>query len=779
MRRALAWQAAAGVIAAVLLIGALVGQFQLRARQSEVTASTPPVHGALAFAAGADARGDWWMYGHDARHTGRSTFTGPRTGTLKWKFRSTGPGTDFTTPALGSFGKVYASCGPNLVALDRTGRERWFLPLQGSLSSPLLAAGGTLYVTGGQDQLYAVSPDGAVKWSFSVLGGLRGATVLTNERLVVLTGQDKVLHAVDATGHESWTYELGDHFIEAGPVADATGSIYLALYGQGIVELSSSGSVLHVCKLGESSVDDLQLYPDGSFLVREDDAICKISREGKELWRFEINGAYLPANLALRSDGTVFYGDSDGVVHALSAGGQEVWQYKSGKRIVATPVLGRDGAVAVLDDQATLTVLDLNGTPRFTKKLGGKAWFGIAPRFGADGKLYACGGGYLYALNRDGTEAWKHSGGGVFAGAPLLAADGTVYALCMDSTLYALRPDGSPRWTCPLESVDFTTPLLRADGSLIVSSRKKLYSVRSDGGIAWSCDASIGLDPGARPEAEQVNFGCSPALDPAGTIYVGTGDGRLLALKPDGTLAWTYQTAGSIMGSSPAVGPDGMIYIGTGMALNRPMLPTDDPNYLASQQDGKLYALKRDGKLAWSFTTGASIWASPVIADDGAVYVASTLGMMIMGGAPEEGKPQPCGKLFALTPQGKEKWSYPVLETTQGSVALGPDGTVYVCSWNRGFTYGVEKGGRLYAFSPQGKLVWEGPYGCLGSPCVGANGMVYSGGPDSKLYALSPGGNVLWSYQMGSAVAGSPVIAPDGTLYVGCSDGFLYAFRDI
>jgi len=53
-----------------------------------------------------------------------------------------------------------------------------------------------------------------------------------------------------------------------------------------------------------------------------------------------------------------------------------------------------------------------------------------------------------------------------------------------------------------------------------------------------------------------------PAIGTDGTIYVGSHDHYLYAIKPDGTLKWKYET-GSGVDSSPVIGEDGTIYVGS------------------------------------------------------------------------------------------------------------------------------------------------------------------------------------------------------------------------
>ena len=74
----------------------------------------------------------------------------------------------------------------------------------------------------------------------------------------------------------------------------------------------------------------------------------------------------------------------------------------------------------------------------------------------------------------------------------------------------------------------------------------------------------------------------SPAIASDGTIYVGSNDRKLYALKPDGTKKWEFETGDKVQ-SSPAVDSDGKIYIGS--------------------LDNKLYAIKPNGAKEWEFAT--------------------------------------------------------------------------------------------------------------------------------------------------------------------------------
>jgi outer membrane protein assembly factor BamB len=64
------------------------------------------------------------------------------------------------------------------------------------------------------------------------------------------------------------------------------------------------------------------------------------------------------------------------------------------------------------------------------------------------------------------------------------------------------------------------------------------------------------------------------------------------------------------------------------------------------------------------------------------------------------------------------------------------------------------------------------------SPAIGPDGTVYVGSYDHKLYAINGKSGVkLWEFETGFSVWSSPAIGSDGTLYIGSRDYKVYAIR--
>jgi outer membrane protein assembly factor BamB len=256
-----------------------------------------------------------------------------------------------------------------------------------------------------------------------------------------------------------------------------------------------------------------------------------------------------------------------------------------------------------------------------------------------------------------------------------------------------------------------------------------------------------------------------------GVVYVGGGDGDLVALDlASGSLKWTYTTGNLIGESSPAVGADA-VYIG--------------------DLGGLLHAVSlRDGKRLWTFEAAAEIKASPVIARD-----------VVMIGSYD-------GHLYAVDAKtGTLRWKIQTAAQIHSTVAV-QDGLTFVTGCDMMFRairiadgkqeYQIEAGAYTAA-SPvvDGDRAYFGTfdYEVLAidlkkravtwrytpdaefpfySSAALAGGRVILGGRDKLVHAIDAGtGKAAWTFATRARVDSSPVVA-GGRVYVGSSDGRLY-----
>jgi len=324
-------------------------------------------------------------------------------------------------------------------------------------------------------------------------------------------------------------------------------------------------------------------------------------------------------------------------------------------------------------------------------------------------------------------------------------------------------------WTYQTGGDVYSSPAIGNDGTIYVGSVDgNLYALTPEGGLRWTYSTNGAVLS-------------SPALASDGTIYVGSRDHNLYAINPDGTLKWTYLRGGEV-NSSPTVWTDGTIYVGSG--------------------NGTLYGINPTGALHCSYAAGALIHSSPAISLDGSLYVGISDGRLVAldlncnplwqytleshhgvwtnpavspdGSAVYFGADD--GYFWAVdTASGTLKWRSPfTYGGVQSSAAVGSDGTVYV-----GTQYGY-----LWALNPVDGTVQWSSYPTLSawsSPVIGADGTIYFATDYGAIFAMNPDGSSKWSYVGGYDVAGhfhsSPAIGPTGALYIGSTNGRLFAFN--
>ena len=256
--------------------------------------------------------------------------------------------------------------------------------------------------------------------------------------------------------------------------------------------------------------------------------------------------------------------------------------------------------------------------------------------------------------------------------------------------------------------------------------------------VVWQTDIGGEMTPG-------------PSIGDDGTIYVGTNDGRFVAVDPSGNIKWELQLGSFVLGCA-SITAEGRIYIGSWGT------PT-----------GYLYAIECEGDIVWQFDCGGNInHATAAVGDDGTVYIGNNNGVF-----------------WAINSDGTEKWHFNIPGGGfTPSPALGSDGSIYVTSVN-GHAYGLTDNG-------QGDftIFWDHYFGAIhiGNPpsveddsTLVDNDVVYTSGlyEPYVLYACDPfTDTILWTGNMGKGTTEScATIGPDHTVYIGCNDSFCYAFN--
>jgi outer membrane protein assembly factor BamB len=169
--------------------------------------------------------------------------------------------------------------------------------------------------------------------------------------------------------------------------------------------------------------------------------------------------------------------------------------------------------------------------------------------------------------------------------------------------------------------------------------------------------------------------------------------------------------------------------------------------------DSDLYAIYPNGTQKWKYRVDGWIWSVPAIGDDGTIYVGTFQG----------------SGLHAINPDGTKKWRIGLGGSIASSPAIGEDGIIYVGT--------LSSGNSIVAVNPNGTIKWQYKtgYHVTSDPVIDDDGIIYCGSADTYIYALYPNGTLKWRFKTGDIIKAHPSIANDGTVYIGSWDDYLYA----
>ncbi len=359
--------------------------------------------------------------------------------------------------------------------VDNSGLEKWrFLAVSASGidSGAAVAEDGTIYVGGKDYRVYALYPNGTLKWIYKTGAPIFSDPAIAADGTIYITSCDHYLYALNSNGNLKWKFNTGE-IISASPVIAPNGTIYVG-HSQGRV---------------------FALNPNGT-----------------ELWHYDLsNDIYGSAALGL--DGMIYIGCWDNHFYALNPNGTLKWQFPTGDRVKGVPSIAPDGTIYFGSWDGYLYALYPNGTMRWRCNVGSGTE--TTPAIAADGTIYV-GGDELYAVYPNGTMRWIFNLGPerfIFTSCPTIAAEGTIYVgveigETSGGEILAVNPDGTERWRKIISDrwVD-SSPAIAEDGTVYIGST---------GGPSGYLHALGTIESNAPPNDPYID---GPTSGEAGTVY--------------------------------------------------------------------------------------------------------------------------------------------------------------------------------------------------------------------------------------------------------------------
>ncbi len=291
----------------------------------------------------------------------------------------------------------------------------------GAFVSIALGQDGAVYA-GGSNRIYALSPDGTLKWKTTLAGLLYLAG--GNDGNIYVASSHGLAFGVSSGGNLTWQPSYGLIGFGAPPAIGADGTVIYA-----------------------NTVSDLFAFRPGS--------------SDRDIWsQSTFREGMISANTSL--PGQAYVGQSQGR---------------------NSPVIWRDETI-VLPRQHWLHLFNPDGSPDwFTELTSGDLG---AAALADDGTIYVPDNNYsLFAVDRAGHTKWTFQTEGPVLGSAIVGTDGTIF-LATSNYVYALAPDGTPKWQTKAPHMCRTSPALAADGTLYVGGDTSIFAVRSDGSVKWT-----------------------------------------------------------------------------------------------------------------------------------------------------------------------------------------------------------------------------------------------------------------------------------------------------
>jgi len=358
------------------------------------------------------------------------------------------------------------------------GGEKWkFFVEYECLEGVAIDKDDIVYVAAPLDGLYAIYPNGTVKWKYDFEGfdfEYQTPTIAPDGTIYIATSNDHV-YAFYPNGTLKWVLNIGGNFFTT-PAVDSQGTIYVSTQEGFMYAITTKGTI-----------------------------------------QWERNLSDWASDVALDAEENIyFYGAYNNSLTCLNPDGSIKWVHDNLVNILSGPVIGDDGSIYLVGPVGYLYAFYPNGTEKWEVDYG--VWLG-SPSIAFDGTIICAGYIYVTALNpKDGSIVWRHKYGEECYGdvsAAAIGRDGTIYFAYdtySDSLAFvcALNPDGSFKWETHLTADEYqrdyvfilSDPAIGSDGTVYITSTfGPCPPTIFDIGVIHA----IGIDNASIPEPPSIN----------------------------------------------------------------------------------------------------------------------------------------------------------------------------------------------------------------------------------------------------------------------------------
>lgn len=558
-------------------------------------------------------------------------------GKLKWQVNVGGIPPFKSAPSVSQSGKITVACSNRIVTVDQNGNILWQNDLGGLITdSVAVGADGLIYTGTMSSNLYALDGNtGKIVWTFRAKDRIYNCTpALNNDGSVIFTDQYGCLYSIKQgpTPAQSWTKvqaishdsislswkingNISSQTLFASVVSNTNTATRIAVFPSSVSNYVLTGlpdnTTYHFWIKGSlgsitsrysgkatattwhtKAVSWRMLGRNPSHNGNPNSSVQGVKRNPYIKWTQVVEGGAngVSKTPSLGFDGTLYVSSEFGQVHAFNPNGSQKWETVIWQPLSPTTV-GLDGQIYVGNNLGSFNSLRPNGSVKWSRNWGSGINSGACI---STNQTVFLGAGYnLFAITNDGIF-WSIPFPDSLQADIALDAKGNVYAVDASGHLKSYTQTGSLRWSFDIPSGPFViAPItIGQDNTVYVADFNSILYAITNGAVKWSRNFL------------PATLEKTVAIGPNGTVYVLPNNNRLHALNPnDGSILWTNSLP-DYPSAAPCVDGSGTVY--------------------CANNNGFVYAVS-NGITRWSFSvkSGSAISGTPVIADDGTLYVCT------------------------------------------------------------------------------------------------------------------------------------------------------------
>ncbi|GEM_PF-1869571 len=333
---------------------------------------------------------------HDIYHTGRSSYFGSLSDSIRWHFQT--GGSILSSPTIDPDGIIYFTSGnDSLYAISIDGERLWSVHIFSTQSSPTIRMDSTIYVGDATGKLWVFYKDGSYRWSYDCGNSINSSPVVIPDGTIYVTSTNDSIYAINVDGTLKWKTGVNSGILTS-LVISLEGYIYLGTANGRLYCLKPDGHIFWYVSTGAKIISSPSIDTTSGIVYFGscNGKLYAFDKYGIKKWEFQTNDTIV-SSPGINIDGSIIFGSNDNHIYCLHPDGTVKWDFETGGKVKSSPVIDAKRNLYIGSDDSILYCLNAdNGTSIWQKKLSGKI---NSLSLGANGNLYAgCSDGNLYSV---------------------------------------------------------------------------------------------------------------------------------------------------------------------------------------------------------------------------------------------------------------------------------------------------------------------------------------------------------------------------------------------